>query len=892
MNAPRDWARRGLAILLLSLAMAHLVGCAGWKDESMTNGVTLSDGWVLQDAAKVQGDGPDISKPNYMPESWYKATVPGTVLTSLVNDGVYPEPLYGENNRPDKIPESLARATYWYRTQFTPPPHGNGEHVWLHLEGINYIASVWVNGNQVGQVKGAFARGTFDITPFLRGNDPAGLAIEILPPPNPGDTHEKTQAAGTGPNGGILAQDGPTFLCSIGWDWIPTIRDRNVGLWQKVWLNCTGGVVVENPLVTSTLPLPRVDSADLTIVATVRNVTDSAQSGVLSGQIEGRTFSANVSLAAGESKLIRFTALDTPSLHIQNPRLWWPNGFGKPELYSLHLEFTQGGAVSDAHDITFGIRTMTYHVSDSPNLTLSVNGVPIICKGGDWGMDEAMKRSPRERLEAQIRMHQLANYNMIRNWVGQSTSEDFYDLCDRYGILVWDEFFQPNPSDGPNPTDADLYLANVREKVLRFRNHPCIALWCARNEGNPPARIDAGIQKIMSELEPQRLYQKNSNDGRGVRSGGPYSWRAPRAFYTFPATEAFKTEIGSVSIPTLQAVQAMLPEKDWDTINDAWAEHDLCRGAQEGRGVPAYSDTINRRYGPVTNLADFVRKSQLANYEAFRAMYEGRFAKLFHPVTGVLTWMSNPAQPSMVWQLYSHDLEPNSSLFAVEKACEPLHIQMNQSDFHVMVINDQPAAQSDLSARIAVFNLDGTKAMERELPATAAPSAATDLGVIEWPTGLSPVHFIKLELRDAAGKVVSDNFYWRTLKTYPTPAPTSTPTRATTRTANRPPPIPEEDFRDLQTMPTAAVSMTVVRRDAGDKCLLDATLANTGANIALMAHLQLRRAGSGERVLPVYYSDNYVSLLPGESKTITIEAARKDLHGDEPKVFMDGWNVQ
>ena len=249
--------------------------------------------------------------------------------------------------------------------------------------------------------------------------------------------------------------------------------------------------------------------------------------------------------------------------------------------------------ISDAQDVTFGIRKITYAVPGSDNLTLSVNGVPVVAKGGDWGMDEAMKRIPRARLEAQIRMHKLANYTIIRNWVGQSTSEDFYDLCDKYGILLWDEFFQPNPSDGPNPPDTALYLANVREKILRFRSHPCIALWCGRNEGFPPPDINTGIQALMDELDTHRLYQPSSTDGRGVHSGGPYRWQTPRAYYRVDAP--FKTEIGSVSIPTLEAVQAMMPPKDWETINDDWAEHDLLRGAQAGDSYPV---TLGRPLRP------------------------------------------------------------------------------------------------------------------------------------------------------------------------------------------------------------------------------------------------------------------------------------------------------
>ena len=327
----------------------------------------------------------------------------------------------------------------------------------------------------------------------------------------------------------------------------------------------------------------------------------------------------------------------------------------------------------DIKEVTFGIRKITYSVPETDNLTISVNGVKVFCKGGNWGMDEAMKRIPRERLEAQIRMHQIANCTMIRNWVGQSTSSDFYDLCDKYGILLWDEFFQPNPGDGPNPADVPLYLSNVRDKILRFRNHPSIAIWCARNEGFPPKEIEESLKVLMKELEPVRHYQSSSTEGRGVNSGGPYYWRKPNEYYVF--NEAFKTEIGSSSIPTLESVHGMMPEKDWEIINDDWAAHEMAKGYLRG---DIYPEELNSRYGKALNLADFVRKGQMMNYEASRAMYEGRNAKLFNPCSGVLTWMSNPAQPSFFFQFYHHDLEPNSALFATKKACEPIHIQLNE----------------------------------------------------------------------------------------------------------------------------------------------------------------------------------------------------------------------
>ena len=825
--------------------------------------VILDGEWRLQEVSKAPEPGAAISAPGFDASGWYKATVPGTVLTTLVNNHVYPEPLYGENNRPEIIPDTLARASYWYRTTITVPKAYKGRHVWLNFDGINYSARVWVNGSEVGTIRGAFIRGIFDITSHVRPGKSAVVAVLITPQPHPGIPHEHTIRAGMGQNGGVTAIDGPTFLSTIGWDWIPAIRDRDSGIWQKVFLSATGPVLLKDPLVTTDLPLPRTDSADISVIATLENISDKPVKGTIEGKIETITFKKKIDLAPHSTQQITFDPTTTSALRMQNPRLWWPNGYGPQNLYTLQLTVRKGRKVSDAQNITFGVRKVTYSVPGTENLTISVNGVPIFIRGGDWGLDEAMKHIPRARLEAEIHMHQLANLNMIRNWVGQSTGEDFYELCDKYGILIWDEFFQPNPADGPNPTDIPTYLANVRDKVLRFRNHPSIALWCGRNEGFPPPEINAALQKLMAELDSTRVYQPSSTDGHGVRSHGPYHWRSPRDFYTV-TDDFFKTETGSVSVPTLESIQGMMPRKDWETINDDWAEHDLARGAQQG---DLYPGIIAIRYGKLANLADFVRKAQLANYEALRAMYEGRNAQLFHPTTAILTWMSNPAQPSFVWQLYHYDLEPNASLFAVMHASELLHIQLNESNGQLQVINNLPHPLIGASAHVALYNLDGSIVYEHSMPVTAAADRATNLGVLELPPTLSPVFFVKLDLHDATGKPVSTNFYWHASSAHP------------------------DDLTALNNLSTATLTATADAKDADGTRVIDVTLHNPTSHVALMAHLQLRRRQSGDRVLPVYYSDNYVSLAPNESRVITIQAADADFHNEDPLIVLDGWNV-
>lgn len=842
---------------------------SGWQmqDATLILREGKQNGWLKEDAAKQTQEGRVLSTLSYQPQKWYHATVPGTVLTTLVDNGVYAEPLYGENNRPEKIPEDLCHKDWWYRTVVNIPSDYNNKHVWLNFDGINYAADVWINGRRVGPIKGAFIRGIFDVTSYVKPGKEAVIAVRISPQINTGIPSEHAMGTVGGPCGGVGRLDGPTFGCANGWDWMSGIRDRNSGIWQKVFLSASGDVIIKDPLVLTDLPLPRTDLAYVTVHTSVQNTSEKVQKGVIKGRFGNITFEKQVELAPWRTQTITFEPKEFVQLKVANPKLWWPNGLGAPDLYSLHLSFENNGQLSDARDITFGIREIAYDAPGTDNLALSVNGVRVFCKGGNWGMDEALKRIPRDRLEAQVRMHREANFNMIRNWGGMSTSDDLYDLCDKYGILVWDEFFQFNSAD---PLDQDLYMANVRDKVLRIRNHPSIAVWCGRNEAQPPKYLDDAVRYLLIELDPLRFYQPNSGGGRGCNSGGPYEWQTPVDYYKFSESkrfnkkESFKTEIGAMSVPTLESIQGMMPEKDWNSITDAWAEHNFTSGG--GRNLPK---KMAQRYGKLMNVADFVRKAQMMNYEGYRAMYEGRMGQMFTPVQGILLWMSNPAQPSFVWQMYHYDLEPNASFFALKKACEHVHIQLNESDNGVIqVVNHLPETLKGLKGKMTIYNLDGNIAAQKEYTVNATSCATTQLGKIEWPATLNTVHFVKLELCDAKGGLLSDNFYWRGAPTKP------------------------EDLTALETMPQVKLSAKTTSRFEDGKVYMDVTLRNPGKNIALMTHLQLRRAKSLERVLPVYYSDNYISLAPKEVKTITIEASESDLKGEKPLVWVDGWNVE
>jgi mannosylglycoprotein endo-beta-mannosidase len=828
------------------------------------------DGWQMQDSAKVSAAAKIVSSAEFHPDGWYAATVPGTVLTTLVNNHVYPEPLYGENMR--AIPESLNKTSYWYRTTFAAPAGYKDRHIWLHFGGINYTAQIWINGHEAGNMRGAFIRGDFDISEFVKPGRSAILAVLVSPQPHPGVPHEHNVANGVGQNGGETAIDGPTFLSTIGWDWLPAVRDRDTGIWLPVTMNSTGPVVVKDPFVTADLAASH-ETADLHVSTTLENKSPVPVTGTLTGVIQLAnakaqdereiSFHKAVTISANGTEAIALDSQSTPELHITNPQLWWPNGYGPQNLYTLTLRFDIGpkSKTSDSATRQFGIRKIEYQVADSENLTLSVNRVRVMARGGNWGLDEGLKRISRERLDAQFHMHALANLNIIRNWVGQSTSPDFYDMADKYGILLWDEFFQPNPNDGPDVTDIPTYIANVTDKVVRYRNHPSIAVWCARNEGYPPKELDDMLKTLMGRLDPTRLYQSNSADGRGVSSHGPYYWRSPRFFYAF--NESFKTETGSVSIPTIESIQGMMPQKDWETINDDWAQHDMAAGAQRGNEFPT---TLAERYGHIRNLSDFVQKGQLATYEAFRAMYEGRNAEMFKTTTGVITWMSHPAQPSFVWQLYHYDLEPNAALYAVKKAAETVHVQFNEENRGIEVVNNRPEALNGLNVSVLIYRFDGTLDSHETYSVAQVPGSTTiKVAQIDVSARISPLYFIKLYLADSNDKLLSTNFYWQH--------------------------VAQDQFDGLIKLPRVVLEAEASSRTEGDNTVLTVTLHNNTNYIALLSHLQLHQKKSGRRVLPVFYSDNYISLVPGESSTVSIEAATKDLQGETPLIELDGYNV-
>jgi hypothetical protein len=823
----------------------------------------LSGGnWKVQRSSFVPGNGPQIASAGFDDSAWLPATVPGTVLTSYLNAGAVPDPYYGDQQV--MVSDSFFNADFWYRNVFQVPASYSGKKVWLNLDGINWKSDVYVNGTNVGHIDGAFIRARYDITSLVTCGANNVLAVLIYKNANPGGVKHKTLYACPG-NGGVLGYDNPTIHSSIGWDWIPTIRGRDIGIWNDVFINSTKEVSLIDPFIKTDLPLPGTASADLTIKVDVKNNTAVAVSGVLEGVINpgNITFSQNVSLNASETKSITLDKSTFTQLTMNNPQLWWPNGFGAPSLYSLDLSYKISSTVSDSKKVSFGVREMSYDTSGGV-LKMSVNGKKVLFRGGNWAMSEGMLKHSKDFFDSRVRLTKEMNYNIIRNWVGMTLDEDFYDACDKYGILIWDDFWLANPSDGPDPTDNTMFMANANDKIKRIRNHPSLGLYCGRNEGYPPTALDSGMQSSIASLDGTRFYIPSSADDT-VDGRGPYNLQDPKYYVSLGRNSVkFHSELGIAFIPEAESIKAMMPPENWWPINDVWAAHDYTKDPSFFNLLGNYENAVNNWYGTATGLDDYCRKAQMVNMENMKALYEGYNSGI--NANGIMYWESNPVWPSLLWNTYDYYGDVTGAYFGAKKACEPLHIMWdpNDSKNDVVVVNRTLQDYTNLTAEAKIYNMDGTLKYSNSVAVSPASNSVVSCFAISFPTGLSATHFIRLKLLNG-GTVLSDNFYWR----------------GTTYC----------NYTDLKNMRSVTLSGSASKSTTGTTCVVTATVTNPSADVALMIRLKMLKSVSGGRVLPSFYEDNYFSLLPNESKQVRIEFDTKNLNGENPKLMVEGWNI-
>jgi hypothetical protein len=830
--------------------------------------------WRIQRDSLVTLTGEALSQPGADCQGWLPATVPGTALVSYLNAGALPDPNYGDNQL--QISDSFFYADFWYRNEFTIPAPAPGRKLWLNFGGINWKADIYFNGAHLGRIDGAFLRGCFDVTALVRPGGINALAVRIHKPDTPGSVREKT-AEETGANGGALGVDNPSYHATAGWDWIPSIRGRDIGIWSDVYLTTTGQVVLDHPVVSARLPLPDTSSADMTVEVALRNTGSEPVAGVLRGQFGDVHFERSVEVPAAASISVKFDPSTVPALHLGNPRLWWPAGYGEPDLYDARVEFiTAGGEQSDARSFRAGVRQFTY-AAENGALKIFINGRRFIGRGGNWGFSESNLLYRTREYDAAVRYHRDMGFTMIRNWVGQVGDDAFFDACDRYGVVVWQDFWLANPADAPDPNDDAMFLNNAADFIERIRNHPSIGLYCGRNEGNPPPVLNTGLEKLVASLHPGIRYIPNSASGL-VSGGGPYHLMPINFYFDQRATPKLHSELGMANIVSLDSLRQMMPEADQWPQGQVWGLHDFTtRGAQQGG---ALRETIEKTYGDAANAAEWVELAQFTNYDGHRAMFEAQSRNRM----GVLMWMSHPCWPSFVWQTYDYYLEPTAGYFGAKKGCEPLHVQWNPLTNTVEVVNYSAGHRSGLTVKASILNVDGSVQWERTAVVDSVEDSVVAPVTLVFPaTGLSPLHFVRLRLT-ASGTTLSENTYLRSLKTYTVPGATYGRIHI--------PDYPAFDLRAVRALPKVALRSTTTTDREGDRWVLRTEIENPTKTPALLVHLKAVGGRSGDRILPALYEDNYLTLLPGETRRIRTELEQADTRGEHPAIVIDGFNVQ
>jgi exo-1,4-beta-D-glucosaminidase len=891
MNSPPKFAAFFFAALGFILALfAPAPRILADSRDAANERVLLHDGWMLQSSCKVAAKGAQISLPGFGTDGWHATTVPSTVVAALVEDKTFPDPYFGENLR--SIPgatypigkmfsvrpmpkDSPFRCSWWYRTEFRAPDGFEGKRVWLNFAGINNRANIWLNGQRIAgehDVAGAYRTYEFDISSLLVRDGPNVLAVETI------------------------AQTEKDL--GVNWvDWNPTPPDKDMGLWREVSLRATGPVEIRFPAVAAHFPAASLDEADLTVEAELRNSGPAPVTGALEAELEGHRIRQAITLKAGEVRTIGFAPEAFSELRVQSPELWWPHQMGAPALHSLSLRFLLGDRVSDSASIRYGIREITSENDPQGHLLFRVNGKRILIRGGGWAPDMLLRQSP-ERLKTEFRYVRDLNLNAIR-LEGPTESDAFFDLADEQGVLVmagwtccdyWQKWTDWKQSD------IEIATASERSQIERLRAHPSMLAWLNGSDQPPPAAVERPFLAVLKELDwPNPVLSSASENitpitGRsGVKMRGPYDYTPPDYWLAdtakFGGAYGFATEISpGAAVPPLSSLRKMLPAEHVVPDDPVWNYH---AGSERFQNLRHFEDAMNAIYGAPSDLADYERKSQAMAYDSERAMFEA-YSRNKYGSTGVIQWMLNNAWPSLIWHLWDYYLQPAGGYFGAKKACEPLHVQYSYDDRSVAVVNSTYQPGLNLSVTAKLFDSALHERFSATLPVDVPADGVTKAGA--FPEGAfdpaSPVYFVDLVLKDNFGKVLSTNFYWLSAKKniYDWAAEDNdafTPVKS------------YEDFTALQSLPSAgkiSVGAGVLSGAGGP--LVRAMLQNRSDHLAFQIHLGIRRKNEGADILPVLWSDNYFSLMPGESREVTAQFLSPDALSGETELRVTGWNIE
>ena len=887
--------RSGVRLVILSvctvlflLSLAGVPANANTETPTSSDKIFLHDGWALQSSCLFLAKGEQISTAGYKTNGWHSATVPTTVVAALVSDKTYPDPYYGKNLR--DIPgttypigknfsllampkDSPFHCSWWYRTEFTLPANYKGRHVWLYFGGINNHANIWLNGHLVAggkDIAGAYRTYEFDVKSLVSSDGPNALAVETI------------------------AQTEKDL--GINWvDWNPAPPDKDMGLWRGVYLQGSGAVAIRHPMVATHFPNASLEEADLTVEADLRNASDASITGFLDGEIEHVKFRQSVSLKPGESRTIRFTSDEFSQLRIKNPKVWWPYQMGGQDLHDLNLRFTVGDDLSDQQSVRFGIREITSELNSQGARQFYVNGKKILIRGGGWSPDMLL-RPDHGRLETDFSYVRDMNLNTIR-LEGKLETDDFYDLADERGVLImagwcccdhWEQWKHWQPGD------LEIATASLRSQILRMRSHPSLLVWLNGSDGPPPADVETAYINVLKETDWPNPYISSASQkptsvtGKsGVKMTGPYDYVPPDYWLTdiskYGGAYGFNTETGpGPAIPPVSCLRKFLPSDHLWPQNSFWDYH---AGSEGFKNLNHFEGAMKSIYGAPSGLDDYETKAQTMAYDGERAMFEA-YSRNKYTSTGIIQWMLNNAWPSTIWHLYDYYLQPAGGYFGTKKACEPLHVLYSYDDNSVVVVNSLYQKFSGLTVTAHLYDDSLHERFSRQAQTDVDADGVAK--VLTFPaeafSPASAVYFVKLDLQTNDGKAASTNFYWLSPKKN---------TYEWGKTDYKYTPVSSyEDFTALQNLPKAKIEVSGRAASTADGPAVHLTVKNPGDHLAFQVRFGIRKKGQDAEILPVFWDDNYIELMPGESREISARYLPTSDLSDLLELTLAGWNVE